>query len=460
MPNDESPRSPTIATAPTTPASHTQRGPLAKAFAASLSGTALEWYDFGIYSASAALVFPVLFFRSSSSASGVLLAFSTYAVGYLARPLGAFALGRLGDVIGRKQVIVSTLLLIGVATFAIGLLPTFDSIGVVAPILLVTLRFAQGVGVGGELGVAPLLSSEFGDPERRGFWCSAPQMGPAAGTLLANGVLALLTVSMSETAFVTWGWRVAFLLSALLVAVGLLIRLRLEDTPVFRAIRDKGESPSAPVREVFATELRGLIAASCARIGPDVISALFIVFSLLYGTKKAGFSSSEVLTAVLIGSAGQLVAVPLAAALSDRVNRRHMYAIATAVAAIWPFVFLPGALNGSFSFLVAGIVVGLLLHSLVYGPQGAFITEQFSPRLRATGSSLAYAIGSTFGGAVAPLAFTALLNWQGSWLPVAVYAALACTVTVVGCTLLGRDHDMEEELVFAPDHDSTSREPR
>ncbi|AKS31160.1 MFS transporter [Mycolicibacterium goodii] len=426
-----------------------RRRQLGKAFAASLSGTALEWYDFGVYSAAAALVFPVLFFPSSSPAAGALLAFSTYAVGYLARPLGAFLLGRLGDVIGRKQVIVATLLLIGVATFAIGLLPTFGTIGVVAPILLVSLRFAQGVGVGGELGVAPLLSSEFGDPERRGFWCSAPQMGPATGTLMANGVLALLTVSLPEEQFLAWGWRVAFLLSAALVAVGLLIRLRLEDTPVFRAIREKGENPTAPVREVFTTELRGLIAASCARVGPDVISALFIVFSLLYGTQKAGFSSSEVLTAVLIGSAGQLVAVPLAAALSDRVNRRRLYAVATTLAAIWPFVFLPAILNGSFTLLVGGVVIGLLLHSCVYGPQGAFITEQFSPRLRATGSSLAFAIGSTFGGAVAPLAFTALLNWHGSWLPIAIYAAGACAVTVIGCTVLGRDHDMEEEREFA-----------
>jgi len=425
-----------------------RRKQLVRAFAASLSGTALEWYDFGIYSASAALVFPLLFFPNSSSASGVLLAFSTYAVGYLARPIGAFSLGRLGDVIGRKQVIVTTLLLIGVATFAIGLLPTFATIGVAAPILLVSLRFAQGVGVGGELGVAPLLSSEFGDPRRRGLWCSAPQMGPATGTLLANGALALLTVSMSREAFLDWGWRVAFLLSAVLVAVGLMIRLKLEDTPVFRAIRERGEAPSAPVREVVTTELRGLIAASCARVGPDVISALFVVFSLLYGTREAGFSSSQVLTAVLIGSAGQLVAVPLAAVLSDRINRRRMYAGATALAAIWPFVFLPVVLHGSFAFLIFGVVIGLLLHSFIYGPQGAFITEQFSPRLRATGSSMAFAIGSTFGGAVAPLAFISLLNWSGSWLPVAIYAALACTVTILGCTFLGRDHDMEEELVF------------
>ncbi|MFD8458985.1 MFS transporter [Streptomyces antimycoticus] len=426
-----------------------QRRQIANAFAASLSGTALEWYDFGIYSASAALVFPVLFFPDSSSAAAELFAFSTYAVGYISRPLGAFALGRLGDVIGRKQVIVLTLLLIGAATFVIGLLPTYGTIGIAAPILLVSLRFAQGVGVGGELGVAPLLSSEFGAPERRGLWCCAPQIGPPAGNLLANGMLALLTVSMSHDAFLSWGWRVGFLTSAVLVGVGLLIRLRLEETPVFRAIRDKGESPSAPVREVFSTERRGLIAASCARVGPDVTYALFVVFSLVYGTKEAGFTSQQVLIAVLIGSATQLVLIPLAAALSDRVNRRRMYAVAAALAAIWPFMFLPAVLNGSFVVLVGGIVVGLGLHSFMYGPQGAFITEQFSPRLRASGSSLAFAIGSTFGGAMAPLAFTALLSWQGTWLLLAVYSALACAVTIAGTLWLGRDYDAEEERQFA-----------
>lgn len=214
------------------------RRDLRKAFVASLTGTSLEWYDFAVYSAAAALVFPVLFFPAADPVTGLLLAFSTYAVGYVSRPLGGVVFGRLGDVIGRKQVLVITLVLIGVATFLIGLLPTCSTIGVAAPILLVLLRFAQGVGVGGEWGGAVLLSSEFGEPRRRGFWASAAQVGPPAGNLLSNGVLALLTLLLTDQQFLAWGWRLAFLLSAVLVAFGLWIRLKLEDT------RSSARSPS------------------------------------------------------------------------------------------------------------------------------------------------------------------------------------------------------------------------
>src|SRR3990170_232797 len=202
------------------------RRSLVKAFTASLTGTSLEWYDFAVYSAAAALVFPQLFFPDSDPLTGTLLAFSTYAVGYVSRPLGGFVFGRLGDVIGRKQVLVLTLLLIGVATFLIGLLPTYGTIGVAAPVILVLLRFAQGVGVGGEWGGAVLLSSEYGDPHRRGFWASAAQVGPPAGNLMANGALAVLTLMLTEEQFLSFGWRIAFLVSALLVAFGLWIRLR------------------------------------------------------------------------------------------------------------------------------------------------------------------------------------------------------------------------------------------
>src|SRR5438094_1803911 len=225
------------------------RRSLAKAFTASLTGTSLEWYDFAVYSAAAALVFPHLFFPDSDPLTGTLLAFSTYAVGYVSRPLGGVVFGRLGDVIGRKQVLVLTLLLIGVATFLIGLLPTYGTIGVAAPIILVLLRFAQGIGVGGEWGGAVLLSSEFGDPRKRGFWSSAAQVGPPAGNLLSNGVLALLTVLLTNDQFLSWGWRVAFLLSPLLVGFGLWIRLQLEDTAVLKAIQESGERPAAPLEE-------------------------------------------------------------------------------------------------------------------------------------------------------------------------------------------------------------------
>ncbi|HEY1970598.1 MAG TPA: MFS transporter, partial [Pseudonocardia sp.] len=351
------------------------RGSLRRAFLASLSGTSLEWYDFAAYSAAAALVFPHLFFPASDPLTGTLLAFSTYAVGYVSRPLGGVVFGRLGDVIGRKHVLVLTLVLIGVATFLIGLLPGYGTIGVAAPIALVVLRFAQGIGVGGEWGGAVLLSSEFGDPRRRGFWASAAQIGPPAGNLLSNGVFAVLTVLLPDQAFLAWGWRLAFLLSGVLVAFGLWIRLKLEDTPVFRAIQASGDRSQAPVKEVFATQRRALLTAVLCRIGPDVSYAMFTVFVLSYGTER-GYSRGQVLAATLIGAAGQLALIPLSGAMSDRVNRRLLYAVGTAGAGIWPFLFFPMIGGGSVGLLVLGVFVGLVLHSMMYGPQAAFIIEQ------------------------------------------------------------------------------------
>jgi MFS family permease len=239
---------------------------LRRAYTASLSGTALEYYDFAAYSVAAATVFGDLFFPSGDDLAGTMAAFSTYAVGYLARPIGGLVFGRLGDVIGRKKVLVYTLLLAGIATFLIGLLPTYATLGGSAAILLVVLRFCQGIAVGGEWGGAVLLSSEYGDPKRRGFWASAAQIGPPAGTLLANGVLALLDWVLTDAAFNDWGWRLAFLLSAVLVAFGLWIRLRLEETPVFKQIAQRKDRPTAPVSEVMKTERRAVIAGLLVRV--------------------------------------------------------------------------------------------------------------------------------------------------------------------------------------------------
>jgi MFS family permease len=420
------------------------RGPLIKAYAASLTGTALEYYDFAIYSVSAALVFPHLFFPGEDPLTGTLLSFSTYAVGFLARPVGGIVFGRLGDKLGRKSILVSTLVLIGVATLFIGLLPGYATIGVVAPIVLVLLRFAQGVGVGGEWGGAVLLSSEYGDPEKRGFWASAAQVGPPAGTLLANGVLAVLAAFLSEDQFLSWGWRVAFLISAVLVAFGLWIRLKLEDTPVFLAIKESGEQPKAPVKEVFATQKRPLFAAGLARVGPDVLYALFTVFVTTYATTQLGMSRSQVLTAVLIGSTFQLAFIPLAGALSDRINRRLLYAISAVGSAIWVPVFFLMIGDSSVLLLTIGVVVGLAFHALMYGPQAAYITEQFDLRLRYAGSSLAYTLAGLVGGAIAPLVFTALAGTTGNWVPIAIYLAGSVVATLIGLAL-GRDPQPQEE---------------
>ena len=420
------------------------RRALAKAYTASLTGTSLEWYDFAVYSTAAAVVFPVLFFPESDPLTGALLAFSTYAVGYLSRPIGGIVFGRLGDKVGRKRVLVLTLLIVGIATFLIGVLPTYASIGAVAPIVLVLLRFAQGVGVGGEWGGAVLLSSEFGSPRRRGFWASAAQVGPPAGNLLANGVLAFLTLVLTEEQFLGWGWRVAFLLSAVLVAFGLWIRLALEDTPIFRAIEESGDRPQAPIKDVFRHEGRGLLAAILSRLAPDILYAMFTVFTLTYGLTQLGMERSDVLTATLIGSAFQLALIPFAGWVSDIVNRRVLYAVAAVAAAVWPFVFFTMIGGGSQALFVLGVVVGLGIHSFLYGPQAAFITEQFSPRLRYTGSSLAYTIAGVFGGALAPVIFTALLDATGGWVAPAIYLAVAAVLTVVG-VLLGRNPQHAED---------------
>ncbi|KNC20199.1 MFS transporter [Arthrobacter sp. RIT-PI-e] len=437
--------SPGTAGTPAPPSDTPVRPPgLYKAFAASLTGTALEWYDFAVYSVAAAVIFPIIFFPASDPLTGTILAFSTYAVGYLSRPVGGIVFGRLGDRIGRKKILVITLMIIGVATVLIGLLPGYATIGIAAPIILVVLRFAQGVGVGGEWGGAVLLSSEYGDPQKRGFWASAAQVGPPAGNLLANGALAVLTVVLSEDQFLDFGWRIAFLASALLVGFGLWIRLKLEDTPIFKAIEAHGDRPEAPIKEILATELRPLIAAILSRVGPDVLYALFTVFTLTYGIQVLGFERSEVLTAVLIGSGFQLFLIPLAGAVSDRINRRLVYGIAAVCGGLWSFVFF-ALLDGDNQFLlILGIVLGLACHSFMYGPQAAFIVEQFSPRLRATGSSLAYTFAGVIGGAIAPLMFTVLLSNFDSWVPVAVYVAVAAVVTLIGLSL-GRDPHATED---------------
>ena len=415
-----------------------------KAYIASLTGTSLEYYDFAIYSVASALVFPKVFFPGNDEFVGLLLSFSAFAVGYLARPLGGVIFGRLGDKIGRKQVLFITLMVIGIATVLIGALPGYATIGVAAPIILVLLRMAQGIGVGGEWGGAVLLSSEFGDPKKRGFWSSAAQIGPPAGNLMANGVLALLAATISAEAFLDWGWRVAFLASALLVVFGLIIRLKLEETPVFKAIKAQGDQPKAPIKEVFTKEPRALVAAALSRVCPDVLYALFTVFVAVYATKELGMTTGNVLSAILIGSAFQLVLIPAAGAVTDRFNRRLVYGIAAAGTALYIPLFFLMIQGRSVLMLTVGVVIGLAFHAFMYGPQAAYITEQFPARLRYAGSSLAYTLAGVIGGAVAPLIFTALYAATGNWFLIAAYLLTASVVTIVGLAL-GRDPQPDEE---------------
>jgi MFS family permease len=433
---------------PATAASPKNRKGLFKAFTASLVGTSLEYYDFAVYSVAAAVVFPQVFFPHEEPLTGTLLAFSTYAVGFIARPVGGFIFGRLGDILGRKRILVITLLLIGASTVAIGLLPGYDTIGVAAPLLLVTLRFAQGVAVGGEWGGAVLLSSEYGNPRQRGFWASASQVGSPAGTLLANLALVILALMFSDEDFVNWGWRIAFVASAILVGFGLWIRLRLEDTPIFKAMEAAGDRPTAPIRELIRTQKRPLLAGMLVRIAPDIFYALFLIFVITYGTQRLDFTKDDILVAVLIGCAFQLGLIPLAGWVSDKINRRLVYAAATIGGLIWAVAFFLLLGTNSMAMLIIAVCGGLVFHAFTYGPQAAFITEQFPVHLRSTGSALAYTLAALLGGAWAPLIFTALLSNFDGWLPMVAYVAVAVALTLVGLKL-GRDPDPSEDEHYA-----------
>jgi metabolite-proton symporter len=407
---------------------------------ASVIGTTVEWYDFFLYGSAAALVFPGLFFPEQDEFAGTLFSFGTYAVGFFARPVGALVFGHFGDRIGRKKLLVISLLMMGAATFAIGLLPTYGTVGVLAPVLLVALRLIQGFALGGEWGGAVLLVSEHGKPEHRGFWASWPQSGAPAGNLLATGVLALLAVFQSDEAFEAWGWRIPFLLSAVLIIVGLWVRLTVSESPVFleaqRAAEAKaaetGVAEKAPIITVLTRYKREVLTAMGARIAENVSFYLLTAFTLSYMTKVLGLDSSFALNAVLIASAVHLVTIPLWGALSDRVGRKPVYLLGAAGIGAWAFVLFGLLDSENFGLAVLAITVGLLFHGAMYGPQAAFFAELFGTKARYTGVSVGAQLASLVAGAPAPLIALALLGSFTDPNPTAVALYLvACSVVTI-----------------------------
>jgi metabolite-proton symporter len=397
---------------------------------ASLVGTSLEWYDFFLYSTAAAVVFNKLFFPGVTPVTGTLLAFSTAAVGFVARPLGGIVFGHLGDRRGRKQVLVLTLLLMGGCTFLIGALPTYAAIGVAAPVLLAVLRFLQGLGLGGEWGGAVVMTLEHGSAHRRGFTTSWPQVGVPMGNLLAAGALGLLGAVLDDDAFLSWGWRLPFLLSGVLVLAGLWIRLTVAESPLFTELEAAGGKVEMPLVQVVRRHPRELLVAMAARIGTDVAFYTFTAYSLVFLTSSVNRERSVGLTAVLVGSAFQLVLIPLFGGLSDRFGRRPVYAAGTVAAAAWAFAFFPLLSTGRTAVVVLAVVVALATHAAMYGPQAAFIAELFSTELRYSGASMGYQLAGVLGGGIAPIVAIALVQAFHSPFAVSVYVLAMALLTL------------------------------
>jgi MFS family permease len=412
------------------------RTQLRRAVIASTVGTTIEWYDFLLYSVVTGLVFGKLFFPKSEPLVGVLEAFAVYTLGFIARPIGAAIFGHFGDRIGRKATLIATLLITGLATFAVGFVPTYDSIGIWGAVILTIIRFIQGIGVGGEWGGSVLLSMEWARTNsHRGFITSWPQFGAPAGLLLAN--LAVLIFSgLSGDQFLDWGWRVPFLLSIVMVAVGLYIRLGILETPAFQRLVAENRIEKVPVWEVVKRQPKEIILSALARTAEQAPGYIYLAFVFAYGAQVLHTPRNFLLTSLIAGGVLSFVTIPVSGHLSDRIGRRRMYLIGAIATGIFGFIYF-AMLNSLVPGLIfLAIVLSFVPHDMLYGPQAALIAECFTPRLRYSGSSLGYQLASVTAGGPAPLIATALLAWTGSGYAIAGYIALCAVVTIIATLLL------------------------
>ncbi len=423
------------------------RTQLRRAVIAATVGTAIEWYDFFLYSVVTGLVFAKLFFPKSDPLVGTLEAFTIYAVGFVARPVGAAIFGHFGDRIGRKSTLIATLLLMGIATFLVALVPTYDQIGVWGAIILTVLRFVQGVGVGGEWGGSVLMSMEWARSNKsRGFLASWPQFGVPCGLFLAN--LAVLVFSrLSGDQFLVWGWRMPFLLSLILVAVGLYIRLGILETPVFTKLVAARKIHPTPILEVFRRHSKQVALSAFARMAEQAPFYIFTAFVYTYGVGTLKMSRDFLLVAVLTASCLSFISIPLFGHISDRIGRKRMYMLGGVTTGIFGFVYFGLLGTGSATLIFVAIVLSLVPHDMLYGPQAALIAESFKGHLRYSGASLGYQLASVIAGGPAPFIAAWLFAKYHSAYAIAIYIAACSVVTLVATSMMsdytGKDIDAD-----------------
>ena len=412
-----------------------------------LAGTSIEWYDFFLYGAAAALVFPTVFFGETEPATAYILSFLTFAAGFIARPIGGIIFGHFGDRIGRKKTLVMALLLMGISSTFIGLLPTYAMIGVAAPILLTTLRFAQGLAIGGQWGGAMLLVTESAPDDKRGYYGAYAQAGAPVGVILANLAFILTSALVSEEFFITWGWRIPFLASVILIGISMYIQLNLEDTKAFRELEastkekemDEAEVSKpinrSPILEAIRKYPQRIALAAGAFLSVQVTFYILIAFLLAYGVASAGMSRDDMLIAVLIASAIMVPVQFMFSAYSDRHGRRGVFMLGAALTAIWGFCVFPLVDTGNFWLIVLAITGGLTFLAMMYGPQAAFFTELFNTEVRYSGATLGYQLGAIVGGAFAPtIAAKLWIDYDIFW--VSAYIAFASILSLLSVMML------------------------
>jgi len=424
-----------------------RRRQVVRAVVASAVGTSIEWYDFFLYGVAAALVFPQKFFPRSDPYIGTLLAFTTYFVGFASRPVGAVIFGHFGDRVGRKVSLIATLLLMGISTAGIGLVPDYEQIGIWGAVLLTIGRILQGIGVGGEWGGSVLLASEWGDRSRRGFLASWTQFAAPAGMVLANGALALMTYLTPGETFLTWGWRVPFLLSLALVVVGFYIRIGILETPVFARIRTEGRIERTPVLQVLREHWREVVLSALVRTGQQTPFYIFTTYVLTYATQTLGLNASTVLNFVMLQALLSMATIPLFGHVSDVIGRRRLTVIGCLLMIVWPFAYFALLDTRVLWMVFLAIMFGLPVHDLQYGPQAALIAESFPGRLRYSGASLGYQLASITAGGPAPIIALWLFREFGTSMAVAGYLSVTAMISLVALWLLPdrSGHDLDSK---------------